>query len=184
MLFRISLATVVAMVFVGCDGIDNSGKSAGASPASGGKEQHGQQTEELSPNESPLFSRNSLRRMFPVVYCRGEVNRSDDANMILTEISGFAEHANKKMVALPGFEQDQHDGMYIATTYSFSDLREKCIRGLKTKFHFQATAHADVFGKDTQTLLRDYKVNEAADAIRFFVLTRDNNQIEISVQPD
>lgn len=120
------------------------------------------------------------KRSFPLVHCLGEV-RKKNSHIILSDLTALARHEDGTPVELPGHsdagpsESDATD-YYVTRRYSLAELREKCERGLRTRFEHAAKVEPEQFGESSEDLLRDF---EPGSRVHAFIKGSDGKSLEI-----
>ena len=132
-----------------------------------------------SPSLDRLETQRAEGQSLPLLFCSSYLVSKTNPHEILTELKSFAEHKSGKLVPLPGFRQDDTEGHFLSSTYSYDELGELCARGLQSHFQRLSEKSKTLFGKEKDELLMDYEVSKTRSHLAFFVLMPDKSYFEV-----
>ena len=179
---RIGLCLVLS-IMAACGEIDNSTSESRAKARTKDDKVETQSQDKAGAASTNLDISDLYRaegQPLPLLRCLGHVVRKAKPDKTIMEFRAFAEHETGKLVVLPGFRQDESEGMYVTSTYSYQELREKCYRGLKAYFQLLVQSQARIFPQGSEGLPENYEVSPHPSMITSFVLMPNKQTFEVA----
>jgi len=169
------MSCLALLVCLACGGIDNNPSDLASTD--------GDITDRRVQELEFELARRGENQKLPFLLCEGHFVSKKDPNVILTELTAFAENEVNRLIVLPGFKQNaSDDAKYIVTRYTPQEMREKCERGLNAYFAFLATNYSDIFDAESETLLQDYELSKQPSLLTMFVRMPNKQTYEVSAR--